>query len=380
MPEPSVPAYVRPAIVAALVSGLFGIFAAALISLLLWLGPRNGSPTDALVLGLSVWVVIHGSGLSASGVDIGLVPLGGSLVVGITLYYVARKVAVDPIVNWLAFAGVSALTYAAFVVLAASLNPYDGATFGQVRVGVGAFVLAFVACGAGAAAEHGSGAAWWATVDGRVRGVLRGAGATLLALLAVALVIVLGLLFAHRDTAKELWTSLDPGFSGGVAVALLCLAVLPNLMLWSLAVLLGPGFALGTNTAVTLGSAQLGAIPGLPILAALPSGGSFSGWTFALAALPIAAAVLGGFWSTRPDEVVSLVMKLLVGAGSGAVAGVVLGLLLSVSGGSVGPGRMTETGPPTLVSFLLSVVILSAGGALGGLLGHYRVARATADE
>ncbi|MCL8253178.1 hypothetical protein AERO_17470, partial [Aeromicrobium fastidiosum] len=56
--------------------------------------------------------------------------------------------------------------------------------------------------------------------------------------------------------------------------------------------------------------------------------------------------------------------------------GLVLGVLVGLSGGAIGPGRLTDAGPPLLTPLLVAVPVMALGGALGAVLSHYRGARA----
>ena len=58
----------------------------------------------------------------------------------------------------------------------------------------------------------------------------------------------------------------------------------------------GPGFAVGAGTAVSPAGTQLGVIPGVPVLGALPE--SSTPWLLLLALLPVALGALAG-WITR---------------------------------------------------------------------------------
>ena len=138
-----------------------------------------------------------------------------------------------------------------------------------------------------------------------------------------------------------------------------CVVFLPTFAMWAVAVVLGPGFAFGTNTHVTLGAVEIGALPPIPLLALIPNNPPT--WAFVLLALPLGAAV----WATRllPREEngrlhLQSVGELLL---LGVVAGLVLGIL---SGGGLGPGRLAQIGP-----VLWQVMLASAGWLLVACIG-----------
>jgi hypothetical protein len=65
----------------------------------------------------------------------------------------------------------------------------------------------------------------------------------------------------------------------------------------------------------------------------------------------------------------------LRGLGSGAGAGVLLGLLTVLAGGAVGPGRMTDVGASFLEVLVAGAVAMGLGGAVGGLLAAWWLRR-----
>ena len=62
------------------------------------------------------------------------------------------------------------------------------------------------------------------------------------------------------------------GVTGQAGITLVSLAYGANGAIWAAAYLLGPGFALGTDSAVTVTEVTAGPLPSLPLLAGLPNG------------------------------------------------------------------------------------------------------------
>ena len=69
-------------------------------------------------------------------------------------------------------------------------------------------------------------------------------------------------------------SNLDGGLSASLLMAAVSVAYLPNVAIWGSAFSVGPGFAVGAKTSVTLGAVHLGAVPAVPLLAALPANGA----------------------------------------------------------------------------------------------------------
>ena len=135
-----------------------------------------------------------------------------------------------------------------------------------------------------------------------------------------------------------------------LALLLAGLALLPNAAVWGAAWLAGPGFAVGVGTAVGPFGHELGPVPSLPLLAALPGGG-VPEW---VAVLVLAVPVLAGAGCRRPRRararapVTAAGRTALEAAAAGPLAGVVLGVLAWLSGGAVGGERLAHTGPAAL--------------------------------
>lgn len=224
-----------------------------------------------------------------------------------------------------------------------------------------------------AAARHGT----------RVRLVARTAGLGALALAAGSTLALLTSLVVHHRNFTDLLDVVGGGISGGAGTLLLCLAMLPNAVLWVVALAAGPGFALGADSGLSLtGEMHGGALPAMPLLGALPGAGPLPGYAWLLVAVPIGAGAVMG-WFARPasgargwrDEVATAAV-------SGALCGLGVGVLAGLSGGGAG-GRLAEVGPSGLqVGLILAVELAAAAAALaGGRIGweYYRAAGAPAE-
>ncbi|MGN7968769.1 cell division protein PerM [Microbacterium sp. 22296] len=198
----------------------------------------------------------------------------------------------------------------------------------------------------------------WADVPALIA---RGLAFTTLALAAVGAVVVVAGLIARSAQVIGLYQASNADAIGATVIALGQLMYLPTLVVWAVAFTAGPGFALGTDTAVTPAATQVGALPGIPVLGAVPD--STSSWLLLLALLPVAVGVLTG-WMLRsrmprttgpepfgPRLVVTLAVAVLTG-GAGALAAL-------AASGSIGPGRLADTGPePGPLALALGLEVL----------------------
>lgn len=378
MNAPTTYHFVRPAIVTAVAAGIFGLAIGALIAVIPWAMNPSGSMWTPLRQGAQGWLVVQGSGLQRDGIDINAIPLGALLGVVALIGVVTIKTVVDPVTQIGAFVATTTVVYGVGAGVVSMLSQTEATSTTLWRAIVGASCVAAAGSALGLAYAHPEVKARWSRFDPRVRAIVRSAATGAAGLLGVALVLFVVMLLAHADRAGQLWSALQPGFGGGVALVVLCLAVLPNLVLWGASALIGPGFELGTNTSVDLTGAHVGDLPGLPLLAALPEPGSLPGWVFLLSLLPILAGLIAG-WRYRGEVSGDDWLHCAgYGALSGGLAGVIVGLLVMFSGGAVGPGRMANVGPPLFTPLLTAALVLALGGAMGALLGHYRGVRASA--
>ena len=89
-----------------------------------------------------------------------------------------------------------------------------------------------------------------------------------------------------------------------------------------------------------------------------------------LLAVPVLAGMFAGWLLTQrlrgPEPVIPAWSRLLGSAAlAGPVAGVVLGVLASLSGGSLGDGRLSEIGPAAWQVGLVSAAVVAVSAGLG---------------
>lgn len=202
---------------------------------------------------------------------------------------------------------------------------------------------------------------------------LTGGVAAASVVMAVSAVLLAVLLLLSYAKIISLYEGVHAALLGGIAITVGQLAFLPNLVIWAAAWLVGPGFAIGTGSAVSPLGTSLGPIPAIPVLGALPSG------QFAWGFLGLLVPVLAGFLAAmlvRPRLVAALDARppfgMLIGTGLliGVVGGVVLGLLAWASAGAAGPGRLVDVGPSPLLVGAFAALEFGVAAVIGLLVGR----------
>ena len=205
-----------------------------------------------------------------------------------------------------------------------------------------------------------------ATVTALRGGSAAAAGIILLASLALAAAFA----FSYAKIIT-LYESLHTEVLGGISITLAQIAFLPNAVVWTASWFIGPGFALGTGSSVSPLGTQLGPVPAIPMLGALPVG------QFAFGFLGLLVPVVVGFLvgallgpALKHEAAGGLVVA--TGVGTGIVGGVVLGLLAWFSGGAAGPGRLATVGPNPWAVGLACALELGIAATIGLLSSRER--------
>ncbi len=162
-----------------------------------------------------------------------------------------------------------------------------------------------------------------------------------------ALMLALALGFGWIEVVR-LYEGLRVSVLGGVMVTLGQLAILPNLIVYAMAWLAGPGFAIGLGSTVSPFASQLGPMPAFPVFAALPTGGFDRGILFAL--VPVLAAFVGTLLvrkhvdQIRWEYATRFTASIALAGVSALIAASSAMLLAAMASGSLGPGRFELVG------------------------------------
>lgn len=372
--------WVRPAVIG-LVTGVASLLVVVVPVVLAWLVEpiAGGTAQQAAGTGAALWLLTSGAHLSMGSLTVSLVPLLGLAL----LVVVARRGVREALagvttegehwrdllplpltVTLAAWFGGYAVVVAAAVALT-TLGPFgvDPVTLvvPLVLVPLTAIVLALrpLVRDEPDLLGHRLEGAWVPDLVRRgVRPGLAGAGA----LLAVGAVVVLAALALSWGEVSTISGEVGAAGFGGVVLVLAQLAYLPNVALWALSFLAGPGFQVVEGGAITWSGAEGGLLPMVPVLAALPQPGAFP-WFVSLGVLVVVA--VGAFVGRRALREVARLSrvrtKAAVALSACATAALLVVVLDVLAGGAAGQFRLSSVGAPELTLFLALLAELSLG-------------------
>jgi putative intracellular protease/amidase len=386
--EPGRPLATSGALAAAVVTatGLGGI---TLLVLAGWIAaPHFGLGLPAVLrTAATLWLAGHHVGFTLRGAGrIGMLPLGLVVLPGALLWRAGRWVVRAARVRRLRDVGAAAVALAVpyalltGVLAVASKSPAESSSLLQsVACGL---LLALVAGGLGGARALATWPRLIQLLPERTRALVVGVAGALAALMAAGALLAGIALAVHLSRAANTERALDPGAVGALLLVLLQLGYLPNAITWTIAFMLGPGFAFGSATVVAPTGSALAQLPAFPMLAALPAGvhPAMAGWLEpAVLSVPYAAGVLGGLLLVRATRQLALDAAPLWGLAAGIVCGMVLGVLAAVSGGPLGDGRLATIGPSPWQVGVVSALEIGVSAAVTAGAANYLAMRRTGE-
>lgn len=356
-------AAVRGALVA-----LSGMVVTVSLAIVIWaITPQSGDDAAAaLHAGFAALAAANLLPISIGGVSFTLPPLLITLLLGILLASSARRGRLLPagraqeVLASVVGGGVYGLLV---LVVTRGLGP-DGV----VASGAGPLAVGLLGYGIGTLSGESAWRSWWRTAVPSWWGVALRAGTVgsvaLVGGAAAVLAVALGLRFGTALTVAD---AVAPGGLDGAGLALLQLLYLPNAVLATVGFSSGAGVQVGPGSYLPWGSSAA-ELPGVPLLAALPTGSGPSP-VMAVLLLPVLAAALLAWTVVRSGLTTRLDRVLAAGTGAVAAAAM-LGGAAFAAGGGVGDGRWAVIGAPALVvGAAVAVVFGVVGVTTAGLVG-----------
>ena len=367
--------------------------------LLVWAAsPQTTAPWgQAVRVSTDGWLLLHRIGVDVPGGRLGLLPLALAALPLALCWTAGRRLGAalssapgDPLggsdgsgARRLARAlapslGGFALGYAAVTWLAALLArgdgvapvPWQALVLGPIVPLLGAVPAALRAVGAPVVTTLAD----LVRLPARVRRTAPVAATVVAALVAVGALLVALAVAVHHDRVATLHTALAPGLVGGTVLLLAQAALVPNLAVWGVSFVAGPGFVVGAGGLVTPAGSQLSLLPLVPVLGAVPPPGPMPALVGALPLLPLLAGAFAGWTLARRgaqegEGVLDVVCDALTAAPRAAAA---VAVLVAVSSGPAGPGTLASVGASPWRAGLALAGELAAGAAAAAWITHRR--------
>lgn len=326
------------------------------------------------------WLLGHGADVVADGVLVAVTPLGLTVLLVVCCWYPAcwagRRTQVGSLGGIAYVLAALVVSYSTVGVGLALIATSSGTETGWGSVLLGVVGLSVLVGGTGLLRTAGHGRLIHDIAPFPSRAVLSGVGAGAAALLAAGLVTVGIAIAGDRAGFAALTDSLAPGWTAGIGLLVLSLLLLPNAALYAVAVLLGPGFTVGSGTTVSAFGVTLGSVPGLPILAALPDTPAVPlGVLLGLTVPALCGLAVGAVVARRLDDDVSPLRAAGWAAGAGMALAIGLGAAQWLAGGSLGEGGLSAIGAPPVASMAAAAGLLALPAASSAAFSTWRLRR-----
>ncbi len=355
------------ALVGGLLCSLTGWLLVAGLTVLGWVTADPGTLVGALVVGTGIWLVGHGVATDLGGLTLTLVPWGIILVPAVLLSrvtaFAARSARPHERPRALGVAFVATGAYVLPLLVAAVLLGRPGLAPGHLLA-----VVVVLLAGSLHGATRALGIVWTDAWPAWARSVPRAVLASQLVLLVAGAAVLVTGLVRHLDRVTALHQALDPGLAGGVARVVAQLALAPNAIVWAGSYALGGGFSLGNGSVVAPSGVDLGVVPGLPLLGALPAEGPGPAGALWWLAAGVLAGAVAAWLVVRQRPQARCDETSLVGGTAGLIGGLVFVALAWVTSGDLGTVRLTGLGPVLTPLLVMGASTLGLAGMVTGLL------------
>jgi len=326
------------------------------------------------------WLLGHGADVAAGGIVVAVTPLGLTALQVVCCWYAAgwagRRARVDSLAQIAVVLAALVLAYSAVGVGLTVLGSTSGARIGLWSSLPGLVGLSLLAGAGGLLRVAGHGRLIHDVFPFPSRAVFAGVGAGAAVLLAGGAGAVGIAIALDRAGFAALTEGLAPDWSAGLGLFVLSLLLLPNAALYAVAVLVGPGFAIGSGTTVSVFGVTLGVVPGLPLLAALPNRPAVPLAALLGLLIPVlCGVVVGAVVARRLAEQTRPLLASSWAAAAALTLAIALGAAQWLAGGSLGQDRLGALGAPPITTLFAGAVLMVAPAALSAGLLRRRHAR-----
>ena len=198
-----------------------------------------------------------------------------------------------------------------------------------------------------------------------------GTAITVMLLMVSAFTVAVLIAISWIDITR-LYESVQVSFLGAVVLTIGQLALIPNLVIYGAAWFTGVGFSIGTGSLFSPLGSQVGPLPTIPVLGALPVGqlefGMVSIVVVLLAAFIATLAIRKSADEIRFEFATAWTAAISLGLSIALVTALQMAVLATIASGSAGPGRLVQIG---VSPWLLALVVFIEVGVVATLAAFY---------
>jgi hypothetical protein len=198
-----------------------------------------------------------------------------------------------------------------------------------------------------------------------------GTAITVMLLMVSAFTVAVLIAISWIDITR-LYESVQVSFLGAVVLTIGQLALIPNLVIFGAAWFTGVGFSIGAGSLFSPLGSQVGPLPTIPVLGALPVGqlefGMISIVVVLLAAFIATLAIRKSADEIRFEFATAWTAAISLGLSIALVTSLQMALLATIASGSAGPGRLVQVG---VSPWLLALVVFIEVGVVATLAAFY---------
>lgn len=238
----------------------------------------------------------------------------------------------------------------------------------------GCGVVALLSALVGAWHETGAWRRGWRRLTWVARAAVRYGTLSAAAVLAAGAAVCGAAIAVRWRVAADLYASYGGGAATAAGLTLVCLLYAPTASVWAASYLVGPGFAVGTGTTVSLVDVSLGHLPALPLLAGLPPGPAPPAAGLLLG-VPVAAGALAGAFAARRHPDAGWRQLISAVALCGPVCGLLLAATAWTASGALGAGRLSLLGPVPWQTGLAVAAVVAVAACTAAAVSRWIASR-----
>ena len=336
-----------------------GILLAAIPAFVNWMtAPEDAmAAATAVSNGAGLWAAAQAVPVDIQGIPVSVLPWGYALIPlalsAVGTAWVLRSLPMMTRREWLIGLGLVTLLTAGLGAVIGSQANTASVVFDPVQVAGHAGFIAGLGYLVGTASRPAYRHIVAQSLHGDALRVLRAVAVAVGGVIGVSALVLAIAMLATIGAATDLLEQLETGEIGALLLTLIQLGYLPVLLLWTVAYISGAGFVLAEQVLISpfIAITVPVDVPPIPMLTVIPTSASPIAWALPLLFIGVGAVTARVLLRTAPPR---RLPRLALVALANFLAAFVIGLLASLSTGSLGVDRLASIGPtPYLVTWLV---------------------------